>query len=213
MQGDETRRASARRAQAALLRWVRDGWWPGQFERGVEVFTPDVVLHCAAGDIHGVDALKVALFDLHALQDLAGRFVTKLENDQLIATYVLQGRHSRLLFGSEPTGLLLEIEGIVTMRTAGACIAELWHTAAVNHVDRPAPRTLSSKAWARRWGLTLRETLVAELAMLGHGDKQIAAQLELAPASVSKYLRRVLRKAAVRSRASLAERAGVVLLG
>jgi DNA-binding CsgD family transcriptional regulator len=197
----------------ALLRWVRDGWLPSELARGADVFTPDVVLHCAAGDVHGVDALKALLFELRALQGAAGRFATEAEDDQLVATYALQGRHNRLLFGMEPTGELIELQGIVTMRTAGDRIAELWHTAVVTHLDLPDPPLSVEKAWARRWGLTTREAAVAELAMLGHGDKQIAAQLELAPSSVSKYLRGILRKAAVRSRAALAERAGVVRLG
>jgi DNA-binding NarL/FixJ family response regulator len=49
--------------------------------------------------------------------------------------------------------------------------------------------------------------------MLGHADKEIADQLALATASVSKYLRAVLRKAGVASRTALAERAGRLRLG
>ena len=62
-------------------------------------------------------------------------------------------------------------------------------------------------------GLTPREALVAQLAMCGQTDKEIAKELSLATTSVSKYLRSVLRKAGVVSRGALAERAGVIRLG
>ncbi len=193
------------RVKAAFWRWVRDGWQKGEVERSSEAFAPDVVLHGASGETRGVDALNAVLGELRALEDRDGRFTLEAGGDQLVARYELRGRHTRTLFGVAPTEQLIELQGIVTMRTAGERIVEIWHT-----VSAQAPDT---RAWARRWGLTLSEARVAELAMAGHGDKQIAAELALAPASVSKYLRRILRKAEVPSRAALAERAGLVRLG
>lgn len=208
---------NADRVKAALERWFDDAWLRGEVARGLEVFRPNVVVHCASGDLDGISALGAVLVEMAALEGLDGKLETEADGELLVARYVLRGRHVRPLFGADPSGEVIELHGIATLRTVEDGVAELWHTATVR---RPEARLLGAaragleeKPWARRWALTLRETLVAELAMLGYGDKQIAAELELATTSVSKYLRTILRKAGVPSRTALAERAGVVRLG
>ena len=68
-------------------------------------------------------------------------------------------------------------------------------------------------AWAKTWHLTRRELSVARLAMRGMRDKEIAANLNLAPASASRYVRNVMRKAGVRARWELVQRAGIICIG
>ena len=208
---------NAGRVQVALERWFDDGWLRGEVDRGFEVFRPEVISHCASGDIDGSGALRAVLVEIAALDGLEGELATEADGDLLVARYVLRGQHVRPLFGADPSGEVIELHGIATLRTVDERIAELWHTATVRRPEtcllEGAHAGLEEKPWARRWALTLRETLVAELAMLGYGDKQIAAELKLATTSVSKYLRTILRKAGVPSRTALAERAGVVRLG
>jgi DNA-binding CsgD family transcriptional regulator/predicted ester cyclase len=206
------------RAKAKFLRWIRDALEGRELERHSAVFSRDVVLHGASGETRGVDALNAMLAELLALEGRTGRLAVEGAGDQLVARYELRGRHTRPLFGVEPTGQALRLQGIALLRTEEECIVEVWHTISAQplglEAHSPTGATVGGpQPWARRWGLTGREARVAELAMAGHGDKQIAAELELAPTSVSKYLRRVLRKANVSSRAALAERAGLVRLG
>jgi DNA-binding CsgD family transcriptional regulator len=152
---------------------------------------------------------------LRALDDIDGHLELANDGHLLVVTFVVRGRHARSLWAASPTGELLEVHATVTIRTEGERLAELWKTCTVRHIAT-APRAggmEEARSWAQRWRLTVRETSVAELAMNGHADKEIAARLALAPTSVSKYLRAVLRKAGVASRSALAERAGVVHIG
>lgn len=202
-------------AREKAERWFYEGLIAGQMQHVAELFTPDVVMHCATGTLRGLAALQAAVLELHALGGLHGGVTITGEGAQLVAIFAVRGRHVRTLWGSEPTGRLVEVHGIVTIRTRGARLAELWTTCASRHPEEAScdPQPPAETAWARRWRLTLREALVADLAMRGHCDKQIASELKLATASVSKYLRSVMRKAKISSRTALAEHAGVVRLG
>ncbi|MEP4151431.1 MAG: response regulator transcription factor [Lentilitoribacter sp.] len=61
------------------------------------------------------------------------------------------------------------------------------------------------KQYESRWGdLTPTETQVAQLVADGHSDKEIAAQLDMAPNTVRNHVRAVLTKAGVENRAKFA---------
>lgn len=204
-------------ARTAAERWFREAVLLGNVDIAEQVFTPSVVMHSAAGDLVGLEAMKSVVLEARNLEGLEGRLTVTSSGEMLLARFVLRGRHSRPLCATAPTGDWLEIHGTVTIRSEGEHLAELWKTCTLRpfRSDSGAGATNLEveRPWAKRWNLTLREALVAELAMYGHGDKEIAARLELATTSVSKYLRGVLRKAGVASRSALAERAGVVRLG
>jgi DNA-binding CsgD family transcriptional regulator len=200
---------------AAVERWFEEAMLGGDVSSAAQVFAPDVVVHSAAGDFTGIDAVAAATLELRALDDIDGHLELANDGHLLVVTFVVRGRHARSLWAASPTGELLEVHATVTIRTEGERLAELWKTCTVRHIAT-APRAggmEEARSWAQRWRLTVRETSVAELAMNGHADKEIAARLALAPTSVSKYLRAVLRKAGVASRSALAERAGVVHIG
>jgi DNA-binding CsgD family transcriptional regulator len=214
LQGELSEELPTNEAKIALERWFREGLLCGDVERGAEVFMPDLVMHCASGGIGDLAALKLAAREFVALDALQGELAADVAGDQLVARYVLRGRQSRPLLGTYPTGELIELRGIVTIRAVGDRLAELWHTSVARHRSTGGEtQVIERKPWACRWGLTPREASIAELAMRGESDKQIAAEFGLATTSVSKYLRRILRKAGVASRTALAECAGVVRLG
>lgn len=61
------------------------------------------------------------------------------------------------------------------------------------------------KQYKDRWGnLTPTETLVAKLVADGLGDKEIAAQLDMAPNTVRNHVRAILTKAGVENRTKFA---------
>ena len=110
------------------------------------------------------------------------------------------------------------MNGLITARMANGLVAEVWQTCTLSYPNSEgmADQKFEGQAriwWVTAWALTPREVMVAELAMQGWSDKQIAEQLCLAIASISKYMSRILRKSQARSRAELAERAGVVSVG
>jgi DNA-binding CsgD family transcriptional regulator len=205
-------------ASRAAERWFREALLGGDFSIAHEVFTSDVALHSARGDVVGLPAMQALAMELRALDDLNGEMNLASDGDQIAGTIVVRGRHARPLWGAAATGRAIEARAIVSIRTEAGKLAEIWKTCVVQQLDgTTAGSALAAPTlerwWARRWGLTPREALVAELAMRGHADKEIAQELRLATTSVSKYLRSVLRKAGVVSRGALAERARVIVLG
>jgi DNA-binding CsgD family transcriptional regulator len=205
---------SGAQAATAVERWFHEAMLGGDTSAATKIFSASVVMHSAAGDLVGPEAMAGAARELCALSGRHGEIQVVGDGDHLLVTFVVRGRHTGVFCGTEPTGRVVEIRATVTIRVADGKLAELWKTCVVRHCadDVDAPPA-AERQWARRWRLTARETLVAELAMLGHADKEIAAQLELATASVSKYLRAILRKAGVATRTTLAERAGRLRLG
>jgi DNA-binding CsgD family transcriptional regulator len=96
---------------------------------------------------------------------------------------------------------------VVTFTTRGGLIREVWVSAG-NLQSNAEPEV----DWVRRWRLTPREVSVALLAAEGLRDKEIAVQLDLATASVSKYLTRVMHKAGARGRWDLPRLTGTAKL-
>lgn len=197
----------------AAERWFRHALLGNDPSIADEIFTPDVVLHSAAGDVSGIDAMQALALELRGLEGVSGELVLASEGEKLAVTIFLRGRHARRLWGVPATGRWIEARAVVSVRTQDGKLAELWKTCVVRHLDGSSPGASPARLWASSWGLTPREALVAQLAMSGHTDKEIATELSLATTSVSKYLRSVLRKAGVVSRGALAERAGVIRLG
>jgi DNA-binding CsgD family transcriptional regulator len=204
-------------ATCAAQRWFRQALLGGDVSIAKDVFSSDVTLHSAAGDVVGLRAMQALAVELRALDDLSGEMSLSRDGDQLGGTIVVRGRHARTLWGAAATGRILEARAVVSIRTVAGKLAEIWKTCVVQQIDVAGIGAFCAPTlehwWANHWGLTPREALVAELVMRGHPDKEIAAELKLATTSVSKYLRAVLRKAGVVSRGALAERARVLLLG
>ena len=106
---DQTNACGASRAKAGLERWFREGPLGGS-ATDTDIFAPNVVLNCPSGVIEGLVALDAAVRELQAQGDLSARFEVEADDDQLVATFVLNGRHTCPLWGTEPTGELIEID-------------------------------------------------------------------------------------------------------
>jgi DNA-binding CsgD family transcriptional regulator len=195
---------------------VQGGWIEGRVEIADEVFASDVALHLPVGDAQGTAMLKAGAAAVHELADLACSYdLTGMDGDHFLVAFVIRGRHVKPYVGAPPNGRILECRDFATIRMRGLQIAEVWQTGTSRYLDEPdadAVRTLQP-GWAEEWQLTPREQDVAGLLMKGYPDKQIAAELDLAVASVRKYVARILAKSGSPSRTQLAEHAGLVRLG
>jgi DNA-binding CsgD family transcriptional regulator len=160
--------------------------------------------------------LKAVAAAVHELDDLACSYeLTGMDGDHFLMTFVIRGRHVKPFLGAPPNGRTLESRDLAIVRMRGLQVAEVWQTTSLRYLDEPdadAVRTIQP-AWAEQWQLTPREQRVAELLMKGYPDKQIAAELDLAVASVRKYVARILVKSGSPTRTQLAEHAGLVRLG
>jgi DNA-binding CsgD family transcriptional regulator len=219
--GDATTSSAIRVAtkedvRALLRRWVQEGWIEGRVEVADEIFTSDVALHFPMGDAQGTAMLKTSAAAVRELADLACSYdLTGMDGDHFLVTIVIRGRHIKPYFGAPPNGRTLESTNFATVRMRGLQVAELWQTATSRYLDEPdadAGRTLQP-GWAEEWQLTPRERDVAALLMKGYPDKQVAAELDLAVATVRKHVARILAKSGSPSRTRLAEHAGLVRLG
>ncbi len=104
-----------------------------------------------------------------------------------------------------------QLAAAITFELEEGAAVRGWGTAARGSTHTTTPQ--DGRVWTERLQLTPRETSVAELAVFGLRDKEIAARLLLQPTSVAKYMRQVLRKAGVRNRCELPVGAGVLRIG
>src|SRR5205809_3993890 len=93
-------------------------------------YSPDVVLH---GDPHGMDGLDgmrrfhAALWDAFgdARIDVEDMVV---EDDRVALRYRLTGTHGRSYLGVAPTGLTIDVQGMMIVRIADERVVEEWHS-------------------------------------------------------------------------------------
>lgn len=201
-----------------IERWFREGWLGGRVELAEELFATDVTIYSAAGTAIGRETIQAGVRELYqGLRGLDGEFEIVRGASEYVVRFVVRGKHMRPMYGIPPSGACVEVAGVATVRVRGGLIAEVWQTCSMREpVAAPgqgARERSSSVPWVQRWQLTPREASVALLAIQGAADKEIGAQLQLATASVSKYLGRVLRKSGSRTRTELAERARVIQIG
>lgn len=197
-------------------RWVQEGWIEGRVEIADEIFAADVALHLPMGDFSGTTLLKTVAAAVHELEELACSYeLTGMDGDHFLMTFVIRGRHVKPFLGVPPNGRTLESRDLAIVRMRGLQVAEIWQTTALRYLDEPDADVIRplQPAWAEEWQLTPREQGVAELLMKGYPDKQIATELDLAVASVRKYVARILVKSGSPTRTQLAEHAGLVRLG
>jgi DNA-binding CsgD family transcriptional regulator len=199
---------------------MQQGWIEGKPEVADEIFQANVALHVPVGDAQGTAILKAAAADVHALEDLTCTCeLTGMDGDHFVLAFTIRGRHVKPYLGAPPNGRILECRDVGTVRMEGARIAEVWQTGTSRYLDEGEEYAQGEtvpalqEPWAKQWQLTPREQGIADLLMKGYPDKRIAAELDLAVASVRKYVTRILAKAGAPSRTQLAEHAGLIRLG
>jgi predicted ester cyclase len=97
----------------------------------LESYSPDVVLHGYPQGMEGMDGLRrfhAALWDAFpdariALED------TLIDGDRAALRYRLTGTHRLSYLGVEPTGLTIDVEGMMIVRVEDGRVAEEWHSA------------------------------------------------------------------------------------
>ena len=178
------------------------------------LLAPDVVVRCPATLIVGFECIGACLARLHSdHQEL------KVETEHFTAARLHTVVFHVTAKLKQSTGRV-RLTSTVTLAAREGKVVELWVNADINRAAEAAGSRSSdvdaqvpAEPWAAQWRLTRREQSVAKLAMLGLRDKEVAAALSVEPASATRYLRNVMRKAGARARWELAERAGVVCLG
>lgn len=210
------------RGRRLIEEWFRRGWGQRDVECAEEMYSSDVAMHTPFGDLRGLEPLKSILADLlNATTDFDYGYQLIGANHDFALTYWARGKVTGSLYGLPPTGGLIELCGAAAYKIENGMIREFWQSITSTAVESDAlpgalaqsPDLLPSQSWALQWGLTPRETGVAEQVMQGLSDKEVAENLGLAPATVHKYVHRLLKKAGVKVRSQLAERAGLFLIG
>jgi steroid delta-isomerase-like uncharacterized protein len=96
----------------------------------LEAYSPDVVLHGYPSGMNGVDGLRRfhgALWDAFpdARIDVDDTIV---EGDRVALRYRLTGTHRRAYLGVEPTGLTIDVQGMMVVRVGDGRVTEEWHS-------------------------------------------------------------------------------------
>lgn len=115
--------------EAVVRRYVEEGYNEKDPAVLRETMAEDVVVHGllgAGGPVEGIEAYgEYAAALMRAFPDMAGE-IHDLESagDRVVARWTIAGTHEGELFGIEPTGESIEVEGLALLRMEEGRIAE-----------------------------------------------------------------------------------------
>jgi steroid delta-isomerase-like uncharacterized protein len=115
--------------EAVVRRYIEEGYNEKDPAVLRETMAEDVVVHGlygADGPVEGVDAYgEYAATMMGAFPDVTGEIhEVVVSGDRVTARWTIEGTHEGELFGIEPTGESIEVEGIALFRMEDGMIAE-----------------------------------------------------------------------------------------
>jgi predicted ester cyclase len=115
--------------EAVIRRYIEEGYNEKDPAALRETMTDDVVVHGLVGvdgPVEGIEAYgEYAATMLGAFPDVTGEIHdVVVSGDRATARWTIAGTHEGELFGLEPTGESVEVEGLALFRMEGGSIAE-----------------------------------------------------------------------------------------